>query len=530
MAYDLIKSKKNNVYILFFLIVQSIPLHADTTLPELPIVIITSSYNNAPWVLKYVDSIAMQEYDNFRVIYIDDCSQDTTVDMIEAYVAWHGLDTKFTLVKNKERKLKLENIYKVIHTCNDTDIILILDGDDWFAHEHVLSTINKKYQEEDSWFVYGQIQFFNDGQLGIGQPIPEEIKENLKFRNLQWIFRHPITFYAWLFKLIRLKDLLTNDVPEHQGKFYPICNDRAMIYPMLEMSQYHVGFIPDVAVIQNRFNPLSLQNAQNQQLAQAPIPSTCWKENRHRPIQHTPLAAPVIDRLVPYVTAKADCVLFSDNNPTGLTPMLDTLHDYVQRMGDVMVIYQADDSSVGLAYKKLALSYPHSTFYNIALDADRILPGINNLKHEHILLLVDTAPLTRPIDCSYAILQMESSFAYAFDIGINARLLDNLDIPYQHIGMGLYAWKFYCDKLHKLPVHHLNGSLYRKKVIIDALTTASWSTIAQLKSTWQSASVDTNNIGLFVDIHKLLIEYYAACVPYMRKLIYQADITLGADH
>lgn len=499
--------------------IGSFLLHAETQLSELPIVIITSSYNNAPWVLKYVDSIAMQEYDNFRVIYIDDCSQDNTIDMIEAYVAWHGLANKFTLIKNKERKLKLENIYKVIHTCNDTDIILILDGDDWFAHEHVLSTINKKYQEEDSWFVYGQVRFFDDGELGIGQPIPQEIKENLKFRNLQWIFRHPITFYAWLFKLIRLKDLLTNDVPEHQGRFYPICNDRAMIYPMLEMSQQHIGFIPDVAVIQNRFNPLSLQNAQNQQLAQAPIPSTCWKENRHRPIQHTPLAAPIIDRLAPYVSAKADCVIFSDNNPSGLTSMLATLPDYVQRMGDVLVIYQADDTSMELAYKKLALSYPQSIFYNIALDTGSITPGIHNLKHEHILLLADTEPLLRPIDCSYAIFQMESSFAYAFDVGMSTRNLEELGIPYQHIGMGLYAWKFYCDKLQKLPVHHFKGSLYRKKVIIDALTTTSWSTLAQLKNSWQSASVDTNNIGLFVDIHKLLIEYYATCMPYMRKFV-----------
>ncbi len=517
----LCKFKTNNIYILFFLIVKSIFLHADTgsTFKELPIVIITSSYNNAPWVLKYVDSIAMQDYDNFRVIYIDDCSQDNTIDMIKAYVAWHGLENKFTLIKNKERKLKLENIYKVIHTCKDTDIILILDGDDWFAHEHVLSTINKKYQEEDNWFVYGQIQFFNDGQLGIGQPIPAEIKENLKFRNLQWIFRHPITFYAWLFKLIRLKDLLTNDVPEHQGRFYPICNDRAMVYPMLEMSQYHIGFIPDVAVIQNRFNPLSLQNAQNQQLAQAPIPSTCWKENRHRPIQHAPLAAPVIDRLAPYASAKADCVIFSDNNPSGLASMLETLHDYVQKVGDALVIYQADDTSVEFEYKKLSLSYPQTIFYNISLDRDQIVLGLNNLKHEHILLFADTGFFIKPIDCSYAIYQMESSFAYAFDNGITTRGLDELGVPYQHIGMGLYAWKFYCDKLQKLPVHHFNGSIYRKKVIIDTLTAASWSTIAQLSNAWQSASIDTNNIGLFIDTHKLLIEYYAACMPHMSKFM-----------
>lgn len=467
------------------------------SMQELPIVIITSSYNNAPWAMRYLDSVVSQRYENYRIIYIDDCSQDGTADMVAAYAAWLDIDHKITLIKNESRKLKLENIYRVIHACDDTDIILILDGDDWFAHQDVLANINKKYQEEDVWFVYGQVKFFADGQLGIGQAIPEDNLANLSFRNLPWIFRHPITFYAWLFKLIRLKDLLCNDVPGYQSKFYPICNDRAMIYPMLEMSQYHYGFIPEVAIIQNRFNPLSLQNANNQQLAQDPLPSTCWKENRHRPIQHAPLADPIINRLAPYMTAKADCIIFSDNNASGLADMLELLPIYIKGVGYCYVLYQADDQQMEKEYQALAARYPRITFGNIGLDSRNIVSDIINLPHEHLLLLSDAQSLARTIDCSYAIFNLELTYAYTFDTGISIQNLDALGVPYQHIGNGLYAWKFYCDKQRKVKVHHSNGALYKKNVVIDGLYSCLCSSVAQVQALWESIFYDANNIGLF---------------------------------
>lgn len=464
--------------------------------PELPFVIITSSYNNATWVIKYLDSVFMQDYTNFRVIYIDDRSIDTTAAMVQAYTHWHGYDERITLIQNDERKLKMENIYSVIHQCDDQEIIVILDGDDWFAHERVLANLNAAYQQNDYWFVYGQIKFFEDGQLGIGKEIPAEFLEARNFRKLPWIFRHPITFYAWLFKLIPLRELLATEVPGFEGKFYPVCNDRAMIYPMLEMSQYHTGHVPQVAVIQNRFNPLSLQNSSNQHLAHAPVPSTCWKENLTRPIQHAPLKGAVIGRMDAFTAAKADCIILSDNNPSGLLDCVRNIGDNVRGIGNCTVLYQADTLEIDQAYQAVQANYPDIQLHALPLDAYALVQG---LSHQHVLILKDTVHLTQAVDCTYAICQLESTFASVFDVGLSTNQLDQAGIPYQHIADGLYAWKFVCDKNRAWQHNKLNGLVMTKEVCAAGLSTALCATIHQCEAALITSAFDRYTLGLFVN-------------------------------
>jgi hypothetical protein len=50
---------------------------------EKPIVVITASYNNKQWCRLNVNSIVNQKYTNWRLIYIDDCSTDTTPDIVD---------------------------------------------------------------------------------------------------------------------------------------------------------------------------------------------------------------------------------------------------------------------------------------------------------------------------------------------------------------------------------------------------------------------------------------------------------------
>src|SRR3989304_2120498 len=49
-------------------------------------VVIVPSYNNKDWYQKNLDSIFMQKYTNYHVVYIDDVSTDGTGDLVEKYV------------------------------------------------------------------------------------------------------------------------------------------------------------------------------------------------------------------------------------------------------------------------------------------------------------------------------------------------------------------------------------------------------------------------------------------------------------
>jgi len=78
---------------------------------EKPITVIISSYNNKIWHKKNLRALFNQNYENYKVIYIDDCSTDGTGDLVKNYIKESGYEKKIRLVRNHERKGALYNLY-----------------------------------------------------------------------------------------------------------------------------------------------------------------------------------------------------------------------------------------------------------------------------------------------------------------------------------------------------------------------------------------------------------------------------------
>lgn len=213
-------------------------------------VIVIPSYNNEAWVERNILSALNQQYKNFRVIFVDDCSSDRTFEKAKTIATNHL--TKCSLIKNTIRKGALENLYNAIHSCADEEIVLTLDGDDWLAHENVLSRLNEVYKSGDIWLTYGQYKNHPDGAYGVAQLIPEKIIESNSFRSHTWCASHLRTFYAWLFKKIDRNDLLMQE-----NVFYPMTWDFAIMFPMLEMAGAHSKFLNDILYIYNLENPIN---------------------------------------------------------------------------------------------------------------------------------------------------------------------------------------------------------------------------------------------------------------------------------
>ena len=127
---------------------------------EKPIVVIVPSFNNSQWCMRNMHSIATQKYSNYRVIYINDCSTDDTGALVANYIHHMGLQGLIMLINNPKRVGALANLYNAIHSCDDQEIIVTLDGDDWFADDMVLSRINQAYQSENVWLTYGQFNTY----------------------------------------------------------------------------------------------------------------------------------------------------------------------------------------------------------------------------------------------------------------------------------------------------------------------------------------------------------------------------------
>src|SRR5690348_14207187 len=87
-------------------------------------VIVIPSYNNKRWYEKNLDSVFMQTYHNYDVVYIDDCSADGTADLVKDYIKKHGAQQTVLLVSNEKRNGALANIYNAVHSCKDDDVIV----------------------------------------------------------------------------------------------------------------------------------------------------------------------------------------------------------------------------------------------------------------------------------------------------------------------------------------------------------------------------------------------------------------------
>lgn len=219
-----------------------------------PIVVIIPSYKNERWVEKNLKSVFNQKYDNYRVIYVNDCSPDATGAMAEKIIDECSSSGRTRLINNSTRVGAMENLYHAIHLCKDNEIVVVLDGDDWFAHDYVLAYINCIYANKDIWLTYGQFQEYPSTYIGhlYSMPFPKSVVENNSFRLYRSLpISHLRTFYAWLFKEIKCEDLMKD------GKFYSMSSDKAMMAPMIEMAGTHWTCINEILYIYNNSNPIN---------------------------------------------------------------------------------------------------------------------------------------------------------------------------------------------------------------------------------------------------------------------------------
>lgn len=215
-------------------------------------VIVIPSYNNEEWCQKNLHSALRQNYSNYRVIYTDDCSTDNTRSNIQEYLKENDKENKVELVLNEKRLGAMNNMYNMVHNCEDDEVIVVLDGDDWLAHSNVLSVLNSRYSSGNVWMTYGQYKSYPDGRIGCSRQIPQNIIQKNLFRRYQWCSSHLRTYYTWLFKKIRPKDL-----QDDNGKWLEMTSDLAAMFPMLEMAGERQVFIPDILYIYNYTSPLN---------------------------------------------------------------------------------------------------------------------------------------------------------------------------------------------------------------------------------------------------------------------------------
>ena len=216
-------------------------------------IIIVPSYNNEDWIEYNVASILNQTYTNYQVLYIDDNSTDKTYSQVSSVV---GDLPNWKVLRNETNQGAAYNYIEYVRHLfpEDNDILIHLDGDDWFYDENVLEKLNEFYNEKDCWMTYGGFVCW-DGEGSPTLPFPQStphpkfIHDHKFYRRDQWRASHLRTFRYFLWKQINREDLKSNI----DGKYYWHASDLAWQYPALEMcGEEKIGVVDFYTCVYNQ--------------------------------------------------------------------------------------------------------------------------------------------------------------------------------------------------------------------------------------------------------------------------------------
>ena len=211
--------------------------------------IVSPTYNTAPFIEKCILSALNQTYKNFDYIVVNDCSTDGTRKIIDRLHEEFG---GFTVCHNTVRtESPLGNFVKGIDLMpsDGEDIIVTLDGDDWLYDNNVLEYLNEVYQNQHIWMTYGQ---FISASGRIKDYCKQLTNPRTYRKHDQWVTSHLRTIKRKLWNKINKRDLLDRD-----GNYYVYYPDTAYMFPALEMAGLkHSRFIDKVLYVYNDRNPL----------------------------------------------------------------------------------------------------------------------------------------------------------------------------------------------------------------------------------------------------------------------------------
>ncbi len=416
------------------------------------------------------------------MIYIDDASADDTYEKAKKYIQEMGKESQVTLIRNTKNLKAVENLCRAFHTCKDHEIVLMLDGDDWLAHDRVLEYLNNCYADPEVWATYGSYVEYPSYKKGeMRGEIPHKIHYNHQYRSYvkrKFIFSHLKTAYAGLLKKIKMEDLLKD------GRFFAASYDQAFMLPVVEMAKEHTYYVKDILYIYNRSSELCDDKVR---LA---VQQECTAY-----IQSLPSYAPLYDWTnEANAFLGSDLIVFSRNHPLHLYAFLESVKKNVKGMGKLSVLYQCKDSSFIKAYEEIKAAFPSYEFSLITTDfKEHLLKTITAFPAHYVLFAEDEQIIKEPIDLKQCAEEMQKWGAYGFFLNSNKHIEHPISFE------ETLAWQF---QNHEKPFQ-FSMAIYPKEMVLDTLKLVAFSDFDSLQKPW-ACCLDTKKVGLFFNQKKLV--------------------------
>lgn len=243
--------------------------------------IIVTTYNpGLKYIKKCLNSIYRQNYKQYEVCVIDDCSTRDT-HRLKEFIQTYCEDRNWKYMFNNENLGMINSFINGVEylNCDDNDILISVDGDDELFNEDVLTLLNNKYDYK-TLLTFGNMISVKDNEYDFTEHKCnrdwDNIAHNKLFRDESWHYSHLKTFRYKLFKKIDKNDL------KRDNKYVKSATDRALMYPMLEMSGNKFKCISNPLYIYNRFHEESNNSDEKKSIQQTNNAEYFRKKNKYQ--------------------------------------------------------------------------------------------------------------------------------------------------------------------------------------------------------------------------------------------------------
>jgi len=217
------------------------------------ILIVTPMYNAESYIAKCIQSVITQDYDNYQMIVIDDCSTDNSYQIAKQFES-----DKVIVIQNKENKGAVRNqIETIIKYSEGNDIIMFLDGDDSLVNDNQILHLYNNLYDGTTEFTYGSCLSMIDNIPLVSQPYPEEIKKEKKYRDYKFNWNMPYT-HLRTFKAYLLNGISDGNFKDEKGEWYKAGGDGSIFYTLIEKANPDkIKVVQDIVYNYNDTSPLN---------------------------------------------------------------------------------------------------------------------------------------------------------------------------------------------------------------------------------------------------------------------------------
>lgn len=204
-------------------------------------VFVAPMFNASATLGQMLASVCTQSYPNWKVILIDDMSDQHEAihqnEIINSWrdmtqPGWRGMNGDFKhdkihVIWNDDKKWEVANVLHGIGMCDDNDVVCRIDGDDYLTDLDALVILNAAYNQTGADIVWSNHRWgFSD--KNISGPMPVDADPY----SYPWVSSHLKTFRKRL-----INDINDANFRGEDGQYIRRTGDQAIFLPLLSRTK-----------------------------------------------------------------------------------------------------------------------------------------------------------------------------------------------------------------------------------------------------------------------------------------------------